>query len=478
MRRKTKLRNALIGSITSLTLCCAMLVGTTYAWLNESVTSASNRIAAGTFAVKLLKYEEDDDGNRTYTDISGKTGDLFQGDEPFTWEPGTEKTVKLAIRNDGNLPMKYELGLVVRDAGLAELLEYSIVSVEERDEELVRMNLDREYDEDEESGPDDSGLDYIDLIDAIENDNVDEETEIESGVSYVLISGQRILTSSEQNGEADAVVMAHDDSDEKTEAELEREFSTDHYELTVRMKDIATKALASRAKHAQCEIDICVLATQAVEENGEEGGDPIETPIPKVEDYIYHFTTVAVETDEETETYKTADPVSASSSNATIGIELAEGTWIEGDIAKEEDTKTVILSVKPENPELDVLEETKTYTQTIHVQFYGVAEENDIPFTLTRYLGTGIHLIELRYNNPLEEDSESEPILIYKEEELEKNDETSEGEENAEPIEMEYNEEIGFGFSYAPEIGEVKIQSICQGDLTIVWNIPAETEEE
>lgn len=454
MRRK-KLRNTLIGSIMSLTLCCAMLIGTTYAWLNDSVTSGSNRIIAGSVDLRLLSYVDADDGTREYTDISGQTGDLFFGDEEFIWEPGTEKTVKLAVKNEGNLSVKYEMGLVIKDAGLAELLEYAFVAVDDLEEEIALMSISDNEEHAEEDEPE-----YFSLRDDTENETYEEETEINSGVTYTIISDKRILTSPEQ--EQVAAVMAVDEGEEEPKEDF-----IDHYELTIRMKDIPTKEVAERVKHAQCEIDICVIATQVVETTGEDSEDPIEIPTPNVEDYIYHFATVAVEIDEENGIYKAADVAASSSSNATIGIELPEGTWLEGDIEKDEENKKVILSVKLKSVETEMEQEETRYKRTTSVQLYGVHEENEVPFTLIQNIGSENKLVEIVYEDILNE----ERFAVWQ---IVEQEETMEMEEFGEPVESEYNPEDGYGFTYDPKSGEVRIQSIYQGDYTLVWKTPEE----
>ena len=53
-RRSTK--NALISSVLALVLCFTMLLGTTYAWFTDSVTSATNIIAAGNLDIELYQH--------------------------------------------------------------------------------------------------------------------------------------------------------------------------------------------------------------------------------------------------------------------------------------------------------------------------------------------------------------------------------------------------------------------------------------
>ena len=64
MTNKTTKR-ALLISVVALILCFAMLMGTTYAWFTDSVTSVGNKIEAGTLDVQLWMYN-----GTEYVDIS------------------------------------------------------------------------------------------------------------------------------------------------------------------------------------------------------------------------------------------------------------------------------------------------------------------------------------------------------------------------------------------------------------------------
>ena len=50
---KKSTKRALLTSIVSLVLCCTMLIGTTFAWFTDTVTSAGNKIQAGNLDVAL-----------------------------------------------------------------------------------------------------------------------------------------------------------------------------------------------------------------------------------------------------------------------------------------------------------------------------------------------------------------------------------------------------------------------------------------
>ena len=53
MTKKYSTKKALIASVLSLVLCFSMLVGTTFAWFTDSVTSANNIIMAGNLDIEI-----------------------------------------------------------------------------------------------------------------------------------------------------------------------------------------------------------------------------------------------------------------------------------------------------------------------------------------------------------------------------------------------------------------------------------------
>ena len=61
-------KRALLSSTLALFLCFAMLLGTTFAWFTDSVTSANNVITAGNLDVNL-HYWDNSMGNGTFVAI-------------------------------------------------------------------------------------------------------------------------------------------------------------------------------------------------------------------------------------------------------------------------------------------------------------------------------------------------------------------------------------------------------------------------
>lgn len=123
MTNKKSTKRALLVSLLSMLLCVSMLVGTTFAWFTDSVTSNNNLIVSGNLDVEFYyqNYETDD-----WTKINGQTN-IFKKDA--LWEPGHTEVVKLKITNEGSLALKYNLGVNIvdeqgsfNDAGEAFLL--------------------------------------------------------------------------------------------------------------------------------------------------------------------------------------------------------------------------------------------------------------------------------------------------------------------------------------------------------------------
>jgi len=95
-------------SVISMMLCCAMLVGTTFAWFTDEVVSTGNIIKSGTLDVTMEWADgKEDPATTTWTDAS--TGAIFDYD---LWEPGYVQVCHVRIANVGTLALKYQLHIV------------------------------------------------------------------------------------------------------------------------------------------------------------------------------------------------------------------------------------------------------------------------------------------------------------------------------------------------------------------------------
>ena len=130
MTNRISTKHAFLTSLMALLLCFTMLLGTTYAWFTDSVTSAGNKIQAGTLDVQLFMHTENNTIEITNESapIFGP-GSLAQDNAAETlWEPGKTQVVYLSIKNNGSLALKYKVDLVVTDIqkALNEALVYTI----------------------------------------------------------------------------------------------------------------------------------------------------------------------------------------------------------------------------------------------------------------------------------------------------------------------------------------------------------------
>lgn len=126
MKRRNNTKKALLTSVLSLLLCCSMLIGTTFAWFTDSVSSGMNRIMAGNLDLEVY-YENE---NKELTSIE-TVEKLFE--DVTLWEPGAVAYENLTVANEGTLALKYQLGVTygnqntVDGYGLSGVLQAAIV---------------------------------------------------------------------------------------------------------------------------------------------------------------------------------------------------------------------------------------------------------------------------------------------------------------------------------------------------------------
>ena len=127
MTKTKSTKRALLLSALSLLMCVSMLIGSTFAWFTDSVTSGNNKIVAGNLDVALY-HTNGTDTDEEVTD----TTKLF--DEVALWEPGAMVWEKLTVRNLGSLALKYTLSVNVSDVSvvngksLADVLKVAVMT--------------------------------------------------------------------------------------------------------------------------------------------------------------------------------------------------------------------------------------------------------------------------------------------------------------------------------------------------------------
>ena len=132
MKTKSK-KTALLMSFTSLLICFAMLVGSTFAWFTDTASTGVNQIKSGTLKVDILDPAGKSlrGGALKWTQKTSAEGAAAAVDEEGLplWEPGvTFLTETFRIANKGNLALKYKLALngVTGNTELLDVIEFSV----------------------------------------------------------------------------------------------------------------------------------------------------------------------------------------------------------------------------------------------------------------------------------------------------------------------------------------------------------------
>jgi len=105
MTKTKSTKRALLMSALALLMCVSMLIGTTFAWFTDNVTSTNNIIKAGNLDVELEYYDGD-----SWEKVKADTN-VFEANT--LWEPGHTEVVYLKVSNLGSLALKYQLGINV-----------------------------------------------------------------------------------------------------------------------------------------------------------------------------------------------------------------------------------------------------------------------------------------------------------------------------------------------------------------------------
>ncbi len=116
-----QLRRSILHSALALVLCISMLLGTTFAWFTDVVSSGSNVITSGNLEVEM--YWTDDLSSGNWINAEGEdTPSIFGADN---WEPGHTQVRYIKIVNAGSLSLRWRLNLVALGevGALAEVID-------------------------------------------------------------------------------------------------------------------------------------------------------------------------------------------------------------------------------------------------------------------------------------------------------------------------------------------------------------------
>lgn len=107
-------KGALVISGVALLICFAMLLGTTWAWFTDEVTSAQNLIQSGELKIDLIHVT--DAGEVSIKDKNEQGIKDYKVFDYDLWEPGYTQMETLKIVNEGNLALKYRLSVLAYNA--------------------------------------------------------------------------------------------------------------------------------------------------------------------------------------------------------------------------------------------------------------------------------------------------------------------------------------------------------------------------
>lgn len=124
-------KHAFWGSVVALILCFMMLIGTTYAWFTDSVSSDNNNITAGNLDIELYHTNKID----TEEQVT-ETTKLFDDVDAKLWEPNAMAYEKFLLKNVGDLDLEYQLSLnasnatVIDGVSFASMLKVAVITNE------------------------------------------------------------------------------------------------------------------------------------------------------------------------------------------------------------------------------------------------------------------------------------------------------------------------------------------------------------
>lgn len=129
MTNSRSLRRALLTGALAIMVCLSMLVGTTFAWFTDSVSSGVNTIQSGN--LKLGVYHQVGNCVEPIDTLTNLFDNI--NSEPILWEPGASVSETFYIRNQGTLALQYQFRLNLSNATqtpsgktLADVLTVSI----------------------------------------------------------------------------------------------------------------------------------------------------------------------------------------------------------------------------------------------------------------------------------------------------------------------------------------------------------------
>lgn len=113
-----KTKNSLLHSVIALLLCISMLIGTTFAWFSDKISSSNNIITAGNLDLEMYWTDDLNSGEWRNVEEDGHNT-IFNYDN---WEPGYTDVKYIKLVNAGELALNYKLSLTPQN-GVGKLAE-------------------------------------------------------------------------------------------------------------------------------------------------------------------------------------------------------------------------------------------------------------------------------------------------------------------------------------------------------------------
>ena len=119
MTKTRSTKRALVLSALAILMCVSMLVGSTFAWFTDSVTSARNQIVSGNLDIEL-EYSTWDSTTNTWSAYApvGATTKIFN--ENALYEPGYVQVVYLKVENKGDVAFDFHTAVSVINSSTAK----------------------------------------------------------------------------------------------------------------------------------------------------------------------------------------------------------------------------------------------------------------------------------------------------------------------------------------------------------------------
>ena len=138
--KRSSTKGALFTSFIALLLCCVMLLGTTFAWFTDEVTSANNKIQTGTLDIRLFHSTTKDD----WKEITDSKEPVFTYDN---WEPGYADVHFFEVLNEGTLALKWKASIKAPSevGAIAEVIDVYVKEYADKaDVDSVRTTIGRD----------------------------------------------------------------------------------------------------------------------------------------------------------------------------------------------------------------------------------------------------------------------------------------------------------------------------------------------